>query len=115
MQSEPAHPSGWTGYTLGGILDLRVTMAGKAAARDTSRFVHIEKATIGTLNVNRADVNLSLLLVQLERQIEDLDATPEAKDEARSLLQSLRRHADTVATGAVGSVISQALVRFLGM
>ena len=75
--------------------------------------MHIEKATIGTLNVNRADVN-SRYARQLEAD-EDLDATPEAMDVARSLLQSLRRRAETVATAAVGSVISQALVRFLGM
>ena len=89
-------------------------MTGRNAVRGSPSSLHIETATIGTLKVDRAHFNLSLLILELERELDDVDASPEVKEEARTKLASLRAHADTLATGAAGSVISQVLLRVLG-
>lgn len=89
---------------------IHVTSQGRIAAATAVPQIAIEQLNIAS---NVANVDLTALLVDVERQIDALEASEETKEEARSRLHQLRELAKNAGAGAAGQLIATALQQIL--
>jgi hypothetical protein len=101
--------------------DILITEKGLAAhaSRKQSEVIttqiNITNSTVGQLALRDIhNVTISTVLETIEAAIDTVDATPQAKAEARSVLARLRDGATSFAGSAAGSVIEAALRQSLG-
>src|SRR5262249_12463847 len=62
-----------------------------------------------TLAINIASLDMTILLSAVEEQVEEMDASEEAKAEARGKLHTMREAALSAGSGAAGDLIAAAL------
>lgn len=91
--------------------DIRVTGPGRVAAQASRPSMTIGQLAIGG---NISNIDLTVLISAIERQIEEGPGNEEEKAEARTRLGKLKETAENVGTGAAGDLIASALRQVLG-
>jgi hypothetical protein len=101
-----------------GIMVTEVGHSTLAARRKPApaRQINIIQSTVGQLALGDvANIDLFVILNAAERCLDTIEAPAEAKEEARSVLRSMREAGTAVATSAAGLVLATAVRQALGL
>ena len=96
--------------------EISVTSAGRMAARDDRPTISITGSTVRNVaGRDITEVNVTGLFEQWEAAIDEVDASPAAKEEAKGRLRQAKELLLDAGSGATGGVIAQALSHMAGL
>lgn len=91
-------------------------VAARKQAKVATTQINIINSTVGQLALRDiSNVDISVILDAVEQSLDDLDASQEAKEEARGVIRRMRETGTSIATSAAGGVLAAAARHSLGL